>query len=273
MLADNDYSAFCNYLETTSGITLGTHKAYLVESRLKRIMEEYRLNSLGELVNMLVEKKHLTLEKHVIDAMTTNETSWFRDVFPFEFLKEKFLKEIPMSHTKPVRIWSAACSYGHEPYSISMMVQEFLDRNPGRIPGGVEIIGTDISSQVLDQSAYGLYKSIDMQRGLSDERKEKHFMKKGNDYQISENIKRRVSFRKHNLVTNSFPMGMFDIIYCRNVLIYFSSENKEKILTSMVKSLAPTGYLFLGASEPMVNYSDRFNMETWGKAVVYHLNS
>ena len=268
---ENEYSQFCDYLESTCGITLGTNKSYLVESRLKLILQQYGIARLAELVKMLDQGTHRTLERQVIDAMTTNETSWFRDTYPFDFLRNDILPAIPMSHKRPFRIWSAACSYGHEPYSISMTVQEFLEKNPGRITGGVEIMGTDISSRALEQSQSGIYKNFDTERGLSEERKNKYFEKKTDGCHIRDYIKTRVSFRQHNLITNAYPLGMFDIIFCRNVLIYFSNDNKKQILKNMVKTLTPDGYLFLGASEPMVNYSDRFNMVSCKRGVLYQL--
>lgn len=266
-----EYAEFCDYLERSSGITLGENKSYLVHSRLRAIMETYNLNSLGALVKLLNDKRSLTLEKEVIDAMTTNETSWFRDVYPFEFLQGEILTQIPMTHKKPFRIWSAACSFGHEPYSIGLVVQEFLDKNPGRLPGGVEIIGTDISNKALDHATAGFYKQGDTERGLSQERLNRYFQKQGEGYQIRDQIKRKISFRKHNLIMNTYTLGMFDVIFCRNVLIYFSNENKEKILKNMVKALVPNGYLLLGASEPMACYSDSFEMVPCKRGVVYRL--
>ncbi len=268
---ESDYSAFCSYLEKTSGITLGENKSYLVQSRLKSIMEQYSFKALGELLQMLNDRKNLTLEKLVVDAMTTNETSWFRDGYPFEFLRNNILGGITMAQKKPFSIWSAACSYGHEPYSISIVVQEFLERNPGRIPAGLEIMATDISSRVLEQSISGLYRSFDTERGLSAERKTKYFRKLDDKLQIRDDVRARVTFRKHNLITDCFPLGTFDLIFCRNVLIYFSNENKQTILKNMVKSLAPGGYLFLGGSEPMVNYSDKFDMVACRPGVVHQL--
>ena len=266
-----EYSQFCDYLENTCGITLGTNKSYLVESRLKSILQQYGIAHLAKLVKMLDQGTHRTLERQVIDAMTTNETSWFRDTYPFDFLKDDILPAIPMTLKRPFRIWSAACSYGHEPYSISMTVAEFLEKNPGRINAGLELIGTDISSMALQQSQTGLYKNFDSERGLSEVRKKKYFENKTEGFQVRDNIKKRVSFRQHNLISNAYPLGMFDIIFCRNVLIYFSNKNKKQILKNMVKALAPDGYLFLGASEPMVNYSDRFNMVPCKRGVVYQL--
>ena len=270
---NSDYEQFCHYLMKTCGITLGENKLYLVQSRLKPIMENYKLFSLGELVRMLAEGGHAGLEKHVIDAMTTNETSWFRDEYPFMFLNDVIFTAVPMTQTKPLRIWSAACSYGHEAYSISMIVQEFLLRNPGRLPGGIEIIGTDISSKALEQAMSGLYSPFETERGLSEERRKKHFSNTGQGFQVTGDVKKRVSFRKHNLITNAYPLGMFDVIFCRNVLIYFSNKHKAQILDNMVRCLVPGGYLFLGASEPMSNYSNRFEMVPFSRGVIYRLKN
>jgi chemotaxis protein methyltransferase CheR len=267
---DDSYLKFCRYLEMSSGITLGDNKAYLVESRLRPIMRKYNTPGLGALLDLLRLKSIAMLESQIINAMTTNETSWFRDEYPFDYLKQTNLRAAIFRKT-PLRILSAACSYGHEPYSISIVVEEFLEKNPRALAAGIEIIATDISMDVLEQAKSGKYSELDVNRGLSVERRRKYFDELGEGVQIKDRLKQRISFRKLNLVQDQLPLGGFDIIFCRNVLIYFSEKNKINIINKIVNSLVPGGFLFLGASEPLVNYSDKFNMCASQRGVVYQL--
>jgi chemotaxis protein methyltransferase CheR len=213
------------------------------------------------------------LRQRIMDAMTTNETSWFRDVYPFDILKEMLLPEIAKKQPSQIRIWSAACSTGQEPYSLSMMVQEYLMSKPGSLPANaVQIIGTDISPRVLEVAKSGVYEGIAVSRGLPQERKNRFFQDTGDGgWEVSSGIKQRVSFRELNLMQNYTLLGRFDIIYCRNVLIYFSTELKRDILGRMAKCLNPGGYLVLGGSESISNYSDEFNLIRWRNGVIYQL--
>lgn len=261
------YSDFCKYLQDTCGIKLGDDKSYLVNSRLKPILDEYSLDSIAALNNELRKNASRVLQTCIIDAMTTNETSWFRDVYPFDLLKETLLPEFAKQSS--INIWSAACSYGHEAYSISITVEEYLQKNPGLYSGGVRITGTDISSVVLKQAQTADYDELNLSRGLSAERKQRYFVKSDKGMCVDSKIKGRVRFRELNLLNNFASMGTMDIIFCRNVLIYFNNDNKKEILNKMAKTLKSGGYLFLGASEPIVNYSDEFEMITGRRGVVY----
>ena len=168
------------------------------------------------------------------------------------------------------RIWSAASSYGHEAYSISMLVEEFMLKSPGCFPSGIQIVGTDISSRVIKQATEAEYDRLSISRGLSDERRKKFFTKTNIDtYKLNEKIKSRVRFQYLNLLDSFATLGKFDIIFCRNVLIYFSNENKSIIMDKFAKSLNKDGILFLGASETVTNYSDAFEMVRCPRGVVY----
>lgn len=253
-----------------SGISLGANKAYLVESRLRPIMREYNVSGLGELYDLLVSKNIPALPRQVVNAMTTNETSWFRDEYPFNFITQHSLPAVVSSKT-PLRILSAACSYGHEPYSLSIVVEEFLEKNPHSLAAGLQIIATDISAEVLQQAKSGKYSELDIKRGLSPARRRKYFDEVDDGVLIKDRLKQRVSFRIINLVKEALPAGGFDIIFCRNVLIYFSEKNKINIINKIVDSLVPGGYLLLGASESLINYSDKFIMHPSQRGVVYQL--
>lgn len=264
----HDYKLFCDYLEKHCGITLGQNKGYLINSRLKSIKEHHHLNSLSDIVHAMESSADKTLKTEVIDAMTTNETSWFRDRYPFEVLQSEMFAAISKTPHTP-KIWSAASSCGHEPYSISIVFQEYLDKHPGQFTRGLDILGTDISRKSLEIARSAEYDEIAMARGMSPERKQKYFRETANGMLLADNIKNRVRFQEFNLLNSYSLLGRFDIIFCRNVLIYFSNENKSQILNKMADVLQPDGYLFLGASEPIVNYCDSFEMVSNNQIVYY----
>ena len=173
-LDENSYNQFRVFLEQQCGIVLGENKQYLVKSRLAPLMTRFELSSLGELVKRTLIPSERQLRATVIDAMTTNETLWFRDDYPFKLLQSKLLPELANRRT-PIKIWSAASSSGQEPYSIAMSVLEYQQKNPGAFPGGVQVIGTDISTTMLEHCKYGHYDSLALARGLSPERKKRFF--------------------------------------------------------------------------------------------------
>lgn len=266
----SEYLAFCDYLEETSGITLGKNKAYLVKNRLRLILENHQVKNLSEAVNIIKNGRDTRLKLEIIDAMTTNETSWFRDQYPFQYLHDELLKKFTGKRMSTPRIWSAACSYGHEAYSISMIINEFMMKNPGCFPGDIEIVGTDISSRVIKSATAAEYDSLSIARGLSEERKKKYFTKtENNTYKVNDKIKNRVRFQYLNLLDNYATLGKFDIIFCRNVLIYFSNENKIKIMNKFAQSLKDDGVLVLGASEIIANQIDTFEMIKCPRGVLY----
>lgn len=267
-LSSADYDAFRTFLEEGSGIVLGDNKQYLVTSRLTRLMSESKLDSFSDLMKQL--KVDAKLRHRILDAMTTNETSWFRDSYPFDILKEQLLPELAKRQPSRVRIWSAACSTGQEPYSLSMVITEYLQSKPGSLPAnGIEILGTDISPTVLEQARTGCYDDASVARGLSLERKQRFFKHTNNCWRIIDPIRERIAFREMNLMQGYAALGRFDIIYCRNVLIYFSAELKRDILSRMAKALNPGGYLILGGSESITNYSEEFELVRWRNGVIY----
>jgi len=268
-----DYEGFRKFLENECGIVLGDNKQYLVTSRLNRLLQEHKLDSLGALVTSLNKDRGRELTNRVVEAMTTNETSWFRDIHPFNTLKERILPELAKNRRAPLRIWSAACSSGQEPYSISMTIHEFQGANPGLLNSDVQIVATDISPAILSAAEKGHYDDMSMARGLSPERKKKYFKETPNYWQINSIISSRVQCRQLNLLQSYALLGRFDIIFCRNVLIYFSTESKRQILEKMCKTLNPGGYLFLGGSESITGISDELNMVRTNGGVVYQLKT
>ncbi|MGD8483610.1 MAG: protein-glutamate O-methyltransferase CheR [Thioalkalispiraceae bacterium] len=271
-LATEDYEYFCQFLEQKCGIVLGTNKQYLVTSRLNRLTNEFSLAGLDELMDNLKKGVNRKLQERVVDAMTTNETSWFRDNYPFEMLKNSIYPELAKTVSGPIRIWSAASSTGQESYSISIATTEFQQRNPGLLNNPVEIIGTDISPSVVQIAREAKYDELSLARGLSAERREKFFIDHHDGgLSVRSEIRSRTRFSELNLMGNYSLLGKFDIIFCRNVLIYFSSEMKSDILTRMAQVMKPRGYLFLGGSESPTGYCSAFEMVRLPDGVVYRL--
>lgn len=266
-----DYEAFKVFLEQACGILLGDNKHYLVSSRLNRLMSEFAIPNLGELIKRLKGSQNIPLQHRVVDAMTTNETLWFRDISPFELLKQVVLPEISQQRGRPLRIWSAACSSGQEPYSISITIQEYLQSKPGSLPSGVQIVATDISPTMLKEAMEAVYDKASLARGVTAERRARFFTPKADKWQVKTEIASRVMVKELNLLNSYSALGKFDVVFCRNVLIYFSSALKCDILTRFARVMHPQGYLFLGASESIANYSDAFEMVRHPSGVMYRL--
>lgn len=268
-ITPQEYETFKTFLQDACGILLGDNKQYLVKSRLRRILEENSLNSLGDLLARLKQPGRASLREVVIDAMTTNETLWFRDNHPFRILQDKLLPEFAERNSmQPLRIWSAACSTGQEPYSVAMVIDEFRRSRPGKLRD-VKITATDISKSVLEVARKGEYEMIAIGRGLSAERQKLFFTSSQNGgWQIRPQIKSMVDFKELNLLER-YMLGKFDIIMCRNVLIYFSADLKKDILTKLHASLNPGGYLILGASESLNGLPDLYEMVQCHPGIIY----
>jgi chemotaxis protein methyltransferase CheR len=266
-----DFEQFRVFLEKTCGILLGSNKQYLVSSRLNKLMEQQSIRSLGELVQRIESQPRSGLREQVVDAMTTNETLWFRDAYPFEVLKNRILPEmLKNAGGQRLRIWSAACSSGQEPYSLSMAIDEFERSHLGQLKAGVQIVATDLSGTMLSACKSGEYDSLAMGRGLSQERLQRYFeLKTPGRWAVKAPIRNRVEFRALNLLDSYSALGRFDIVFCRNVLIYFSAEVKKDILTRIHATLKPGGYLFLGASEALNGLPDLYQMVQCSPGIIY----
>lgn len=270
-ISSHDYDDFRRYLEEASGIVLGNNKHYLVTSRLNRLMREFEIEDFSSLMKRLKLERKSKLHERIVDAMTTNETLWFRDTYPFEVLKHIILPELSQQKPRQLRIWSAASSSGQEAYSISITLQEYLASKPGSLPANIQIIGTDISPSMLNEANNAQYDKMSLARGMSDERLKRYFLPKGDKWEVRPEIKSRVSFRELNLLNNFSALGKFDIVFCRNVLIYFSSDLKTDILNRIAKLLNPGGYMFLGGSESPTSYTDAFELVRTPKGVAYRV--
>lgn len=271
-LNDDIYKKFSDFLEQQCGIVLGGNKQYLVKSRLIPLMAEFSIESLSDLINDAMSYKNRSLRTAVIDAMTTNETLWFRDKYPFELLQKKIYPDI-LAKKKNIKIWSAASSSGQEAYSIAMTSIEY-QKQKSVLGMNVQIVGTDISNTMLEQCKKGTYDSLALSRGLSPERKKLFFdaLTDGSGkMQVKPDVKKLTNFRNFNLLDSYAMLGKFDIIFCRNVLIYFSSDIKSKILNQFASALNPGGYLILGASESITGLTDKFDMIRCNPGIIYQL--
>jgi chemotaxis protein methyltransferase CheR len=239
------------YLKGRSGLALTPEKRYLVESRLGPVCRRFELDTLSELIAGLRGGRDSDLETAVVEAMTTNETFFFRDKVPFDLFAQVLLPRFLKSRaaTRRLRIWCAAASTGQEPYSLAMLLSEAGPRLAG---WQVEILATDISSEVLDRARAGLYSQFEVQRGLPIGLLLKYFTQVGDQWQIAPQIRQMVSFRQINLVKEFGPLGAFDIVYCCNVLIYFDGPTKTEVLKRLAGALAPDGALLLGAAETVL---------------------
>lgn len=208
-ITPNEFVVFSQFLEKNCGILLAAHKQYLVQSRLGKIMQESSLDNLASLVTQLERPGGRQLKDKVIDAMTTNETLWFRDIHPYDILKHKLLPEIKVKQSRQkLRIWSAACSTGQEPYSMSIIIDEYKRANPGSFLSGEEIVATDISSSVLQQARSGEYEMLALGRGLEKDRLQKYFKANTNgSWTINADIKSRVRFQSINLLAQYSGLG------------------------------------------------------------------
>lgn len=268
-VTDSQFTEFAQFIYEQSGIVLGNDKKYLVVSRLGRILSAEGIADFGQLLEKL-RRRDGWWTKVVIDAMTTNETSWFRDQYPFDYLVDTILPDI----TRPrARIWSAACSSGEEPYSIAIRIAEAREEGV-KLPGHVEILASDISSKVLEVAEMGEYDDLSLSRGLDHRRLEKFFTPQANGrYRIRPEIRRVVRFFQQNLRHPYTQVGQCDVVFCRNVLIYFSEIDRAEIVRRIAKVLRPHGFLFLGASESLSGISNDFELIRCQPGVAYRLKS
>lgn len=266
-----------SYVETTCGIAMGEEKRYLIESRLAKLMAEYNCPSYKEFYQLAKAGTKAELKLKIVDAMTTKETLWFRDEHPYEALKNHILPELDKTG-RPVTIWSAACSTGQEPYSIAMCVHEHaactLQQNGHRfLNGQLRIKGTDIANTSIMLSKLGRYDQVAMSRGINDSRKNKFFDPQGKVYAVKPDVKKLCEFQQVNLQDDFTRLGKMDIIFIRNVAIYFSKDFKKELFERLAKQLNPNGYLIVGSTESLLGVTDKFRAETIGRSIVYRLNT
>lgn len=256
-LPDHEFQFIAREIRARSGLVLTPDKSYLLETRLAPIARKEGFASVLELISAVRVRRDDRLLWVIADALTTNETFFFRDKTPFDQFRDLVVPDL-MKARPPgarLRIWCAACSSGQEPYSLAMLVQEL--RAVGKI-GDVEIVATDISDRVMEKARAGLYSQFEVQRGLPVQMLVKHFEKAGDLWRLSERIRSMVRFQRHNLLEDARVLGKFDIVYCRNVLIYFEGDAKRRTLEMIAGTMAEDGVLFLGAAETTLGITDAF---------------
>ena len=254
---DAEFALLAKILKDRSGLILGDNKTYLLESRLVPVAKKHDLTDLEGLVAAVKNRPSENLLFDITEAMTTNESFFFRDNTPFDTFKEHTLPSLLEScaSRKHIRIWSAACSTGQEAYSLAMILKE----NAAKLAGWrIEIVGTDLSPKVLEKAKAGVYSQFEVQRGLPVQYLVKYFSQVNELWQIDASIRAMVSFRPANLLEDFKSMGAFDVVFCRNVLIYFERDTKSEVLARISNQMPDQGVLFLGGAETVLGVSDEF---------------
>jgi chemotaxis protein methyltransferase CheR len=264
-----DFDLIAQILKDRSGLSLNKEKAYLLESRLNPVARKWSFSGFDELAQAIRTKRDEALLVDVTEAMTTNESFFFRDQKPFDQFTNIVLPHLLEARAarRSFRIWSAACSSGQEPYTLAMLLKEQAEKLSG---WRVEIVATDLSNEILDKAKEGLYSQFEVQRGLPISLLVKYFSQVGDRWQIDDSLRSMVKYQRLNLLEDLSSLGMFDVVFCRNVLIYFDTPTKTKVLDSISKMLPSDGFLYLGGAETVLGTSDRFQIMQ-GQRGIYSL--
>ncbi|WP_457575693.1 CheR family methyltransferase [Desulfomarina sp.] len=261
-IAPEELQLISKYIHDISGIYLDKSKSYLFETRLSSIAEAHGCNSYKELYQKAKRDASKKIEREIIDAISTNETLFFRDKGPFDLLQHKLLPEIIDRRSEksgrlriPIKIWSAAASTGQELYSIAIIIKELIGDAPNY---SVKLLGTDISNTAITQASIGKYNKFEIERGLDRKFLQKYFTLFGDTWKIKDEIRAMVNFRKLNLMLPFNALGKFDIIFCRNVAIYFTLEDRKKLFNKIADVLADDGFLIIGSTESLTGVCPRF---------------
>lgn len=263
-----DYEFLSGFLLQSMGLSLGSGKEYLLEARLIPLAQSLGLQDFDQLVSELRRGRDAKLKSAVTEAMTTNETSFFRDRTPFDDLKNTLIPALIASraNSRRLRIWCAAASTGQESYSVLMLIDEYF---PQLKDWTIEFVATDISQNMLDRAADGTYSQFEVQRGLPITHLVKYFTQSTRGWTIKDSLKNRVRWQKLNLLDNFGLLGNFDLVMCRNVLIYFDASTKKNILDRVARLLPADGFLMLGAAETVLGITDTFSRFKLGQSAVY----
>ncbi len=257
-ITPTEFQTMSRYILDVSGIALAPGKEYLIETRLSQIVDELNVKSFQELHSKAKSDGTGNLEKKIIDAISTNETYFFRDNAPFDLIQHKLLPDLIDRRMKNgaaaqktgIKIWSSASSTGQEIYSIAMIMKD-LGIDPIRY--NIKLLATDISDAAIAQASYGKYNRFEVTRGLSKQRLDRYFCPDGDFWRIKDEIRAMVTFRKMNLMKPFVGLGKFDMILCRNVAIYFTSEDRKRLFQKIAESLEPDGFLLIGSTESLTN--------------------
>jgi chemotaxis protein methyltransferase CheR len=270
----DEFKILARYVLTISGISLDDSKKYLIETRLAPLLKDLGLVSFSELYYKATSDASKKIQEKIIDAITTGETLFFRDAAPFELLQHKIIpdlvdtrsKRVPKTAPVPLRIWSAACSTGQEIYSIAMVLKELFG-DLSRY--SIRLIGTDISDAAVARASYGTFNNFEIDRGLAKDRLQKYFVQSNGSWKVRDEVRAMVSFKKLNLMENFNGIGKFDIIFCRNVAIYFSEADRAKLFKKIEGALEPDGYLVIGSTESLTGIAPQFEPKRYLRSVFY----
>ena len=254
-----DFDFIARLLKESSGLVLGKDKAYLLESRLNPVARKWQFKGFDELAEAVRVGKDKALIQDVTEAMTTNESFFFRDTKPFDQFRDVVLPHLLQARasSRSFRIWSAACSSGQEPYSLAMILKEAEAKLSG---WRIEILATDLSSEILQKAQDGVYSQFEVQRGLPINFLVKYFKQDGDRWQVSDEIRRMVKFQAFNLLESPARFGKFDVVFCRNVLIYFDQDTKGQVLGRVAELMPSDGFLYLGGAETVLGITDKFQL-------------
>ncbi|MEY3234147.1 protein-glutamate O-methyltransferase CheR [Aquidulcibacter sp.] len=251
-----DFEFVSTMVRERSGLVLSADKTYLVESRLAPIARKDGFASIDDLISAIRIRRDAKLIEAVVDAMTTNETFFFRDKTPFDIFEQSILPElVARKRGGTIKVWCAAASTGQEPYSLAMIAEAMGPKMDGC---KLEILGTDISERCLEKAKAGIYTQFEVQRGLPVQMLLKHFKKESDAWKIDDRLKTNIRYRTMNLLDDFRALGKFDVIFCRNVLIYFDMPTKKMVLERMAQQVEGAGYLLLGAAETVLGVTDSF---------------
>lgn len=269
-LTAQEFAFISGLVRRDAAIVLETGKEYLVEARLLPLARALGVPTVSEFVNHAQRKPEPETHRRIVDALTTNETSFFRDGEPFNQMVTMVLPDLVARRAanRTLKVWSAACSSGQEPYTLAMVLQDSL-------PAGwsFDIIGTDISHEMLERAEAGQYSQLEVNRGLPATLLVRHFERTGASWKVSPALRKTVTFKRLNLAAPLPAMGPFDIVFIRNVLIYFDVQTKRSVLQRVASTLRPDGWLFLGSAETTIGIDDRFERVVAGRTSAYRLRS
>lgn len=275
-IKQEEHDLFCQYIQELSGIHLDRSKAYLLETRMASLLEQEHCTCFAELYDKARHLQGETLRQKIIDRISTNETFFFRDKKPFELLQHKIIPDLIDARRAassgffptPIRIWSAACSTGQEIYSVAIVLKELLQDLSGY---RIQLLGTDLSNTAIARASRGEYNQFEIKRGLSEEMLKKYFTFNGSAWKINDDIRAMVAFKKMNLMVPFDGLGKFDIVFCRNVGVYFNMTDRKKLFGNISRVMEKDAYLLIGATESLINVDPRYEPRRYLRSVFYQL--
>lgn len=267
-MSPEDFDFIAQLLKKRSGLVISRDKLYLLESRLLPVARNRGIESMSELLSRIRLRPDEALLRDITEAMTTNESFFFRDTHPFEQFRQHTLPALLTTRAskKHIRIWCAACSTGQEPYSIAMILKEEAHKLAG---WRVDILATDLSREVLERARQGIYNPFEVKRGLPPNMLNKYFKPLGDNWQIDAGIRSMVTYQEFNLLNSMMGLGKFDVVFCRNVLIYFDQETKAVVLNNIARLIPPDGFLYLGGTETILGVTQAFKQSPEQRGIYY----